>query len=47
MMLVANVSIPNREIDFVFRSTTVELFFLVQDRPMAVQVLPPFVQQGG
>ncbi|PWZ57590.1 NDR1/HIN1-like protein 10 [Zea mays] len=45
MTLVANVSNPNREIDLVFRSATVELFF--QDRPMAVQALPPFAQRRG
>ncbi|PAN35980.1 hypothetical protein PAHAL_6G248500 [Panicum hallii] len=45
MTLVANFSNPNQKIDVVFRSATVELFF--RDRPMAVQVLPPFAQRRG
>lgn len=43
MTLVANISNPNQKIDLVFRSATIELFF--QDRPMAVQALPPFLQR--
>jgi len=45
MTLVANISNPNQKIDLVFRSATIELFF--QDRPMAVQALPPFLQRHG
>jgi len=45
MTLVANISNPNKKIDLVFRSATIELFF--QDRPMAVQALPPFLQRRG
>jgi len=45
MTLVANISNPNQKIDLVFRSATIELFF--QDRPMAVQALPPFLQRRG